>query len=70
MKKPYFGRLKKNILALAGQKGLTLEKLAIETDLSKSFISEFLAGKSSPSLETLKKIANALDVDVVDLLNK
>ena len=68
MKKPYSDRIRKNILALARRKGLTIEKVAVESDMSKSFLSEVISGRSSISLNKLKHLAEALDVDIVDLL--
>lgn len=49
--------------------GLTLEKLAYETDQSKGHLSDVERGHSRPSLATLAKIAERLGVDLVDLVN-
>ncbi len=68
MKKPYSDRLRKNLLALSRRRNITFEKLAIEADFSKSSISKIMAGQQSISLGALKRIAEALKVDVVDLL--
>lgn len=46
------------------EKGLSLRELAGKIDLSASFLSQIEQGKASPSIENLKKIANALDVRV------
>ena len=50
------------------QRKLTLEKLAVEADLTSSFVSQVLAGRSSISLAALERIAAVLDVDITELL--
>lgn len=46
------------------QNGLTLEKMAEQTGLTKSYLSMVELGKKSPPIATLSKIAHALDVDI------
>ena len=65
--KPFQRRIRKNILRLVGAKNITLERLALEADLTSSFVSQVLAGRSSISLASLERLAHALDVDVVEL---
>jgi transcriptional regulator with XRE-family HTH domain len=48
--------------------GLTQEKLAEKADLSTVFISRIERGKESPSVDSLVKIARALNVRVHDLV--
>ena len=50
------------------KKGLSQYKLAELTNLSTSYISEIETAKKIPSMETLINIANALEVDIWDLL--
>lgn len=50
------------------KKGLSLRDLAEVLELSASFLSQIEQGKASPSIENLKKIANALDVRVSYLI--
>jgi len=59
-------RIGKNITAIRKKKNLTLEKLAYENDISKGYLSEVESGKKLPSLKMLKKIAEALEVDIKD----
>jgi transcriptional regulator with XRE-family HTH domain len=66
--KPYQQRLRKNVLRLVRQKNLTLEKMAVEADLTSSFVSQVIAGRSSISLAALQRIAQVLEVDVTELL--
>jgi transcriptional regulator with XRE-family HTH domain len=55
-------RLRKLILA----KYRSLDRFYLETDFSKGHLSEILRGKGSPSVNTLIKLADALDVEACD----
>ncbi|MFP4467204.1 MAG: helix-turn-helix domain-containing protein [Candidatus Goldiibacteriota bacterium] len=44
--------------------GITQEQLSESVELSQNFISQLENGKKSPSIESLVKIANVLDVPV------
>jgi transcriptional regulator with XRE-family HTH domain len=55
-------RLRNLILA----KHRSLARFYLETDFSKGHLSEILRGKGSPSVNTLIKLAEALDLDVCD----
>jgi len=46
---------------------LTQEQLAEKVDLATRYISLIEVGRSSPSLETMESIANALGVEIKDL---
>ncbi len=48
--------------------GLTLEKLAYETDQSKGHLSDIERGYSRPSIATLNRIAEHLGVLLLDLV--
>jgi transcriptional regulator with XRE-family HTH domain len=48
-------------------KQITLQEVARETGLSKSFISQVEAGGANPSIGSLKKIADALAVPLAEL---
>ncbi len=50
------------------EKGYTLEQLAEQLDVSTTFIGQIERAKGIPSLETLVKIANALEVSTDSLL--
>lgn len=54
----------KEILA---QRGITLTDFAQSAGMSQSNLSNYINGKISPTLETVKKIATFLDIDVVEL---
>lgn len=52
------------IRELREEKKLTLRQLGIQTELDHSYIGKIERGKASPSIETLEKIADALDVEI------
>lgn len=60
-------RIGKNINRLRVKRGLTMEKLAYENDLSKGYLSEIEHGKKLPSLAALEKISDGLGVDIKEL---
>jgi len=57
----------KEILA---QRGITLKEFATASGISQSNLSNYLNGNISPTLETLKRIAANLGVDVVELFKE
>jgi transcriptional regulator with XRE-family HTH domain len=63
-------RLVSQIQNLAQQRGITLSHLPDYADVGRSHYWEVLKGRSSPTLEWIKKVADALGVDVGDLLAK
>jgi len=62
--------LSKNIMRLRKQKGLSQEKLARLSDVANNTIIKMESGENdNPTLETLRKVAKALDVSVDNLIN-
>lgn len=57
----------KEILAL---RGITLKEFSQRSGISQSNLSNYLNGNISPTLDTLKKIASFLDIDVVELFRE
>jgi transcriptional regulator with XRE-family HTH domain len=55
-------RVRKLILT----KHRSLDRFYLETDFSKGHLSDILRGKNSPSVDTLVKLAKALEADVRD----
>lgn len=49
-------------------KGWTQEVLSFEAEVNKNYISDLERGARNPTLKILIKIADALDVDIVELL--
>lgn len=60
--------LSANIKALRKQRGMTLQALGEVTDLSPGFLSQIESGQSSPSLASLRRIAQALGVSLFFLV--
>ena len=59
--------LGKRIKSLRKKAGLTQEELANAINISPHFLSRIENGKEKPSLDTIEKIAETLDVSVYDL---
>lgn len=59
--------LGKKIREIRKARKLTQEQLAERIDIGTPNISYFETGKFSPSIETLEKIAKALDVEIYQL---
>lgn len=51
------------------QKGYSQEKLAQEAEISKMSIRRYESGERQPGVETLKKIATALDVNLLNIVD-
>ena len=59
----------KTVKRLRGKTGLSQEKLARLADVSNNTIINIEAGKQdNPTIETLKKIAKALNIPIEDLI--
>lgn len=56
-----------NVRLLRRQRDLTQEQLASKVGVSSNFISLLENGDTSPSFDTLEKLAQALSVEVADL---
>jgi len=62
--------LSKNVKRLREAKGLSQEKLARLADVANNTLIKMETGENkNPTLETLKRVAKALDVSVDDLIN-
>ena len=57
-----------NMRNIRKQKSMTLQQLADILGCSQQNISQYESGKRTPKLKTIQKIADALDVNVNDLL--
>jgi len=55
---------------LRNEKGLSQEKLALNTDLDRTFISMLERGKRQPSLESILKLANSLNIPAHELIKE
>jgi len=62
--------LSKNIKKMREAKGLSQEKLARLADVANNTLIKMESGENqNPTLDTLKKVAKALEVSVDDLIN-
>jgi transcriptional regulator with XRE-family HTH domain len=48
-------------------KGMSAEKLALEIEMSRGYIYEFLNGKKNITIDTLQRIADGLEIKIRDL---
>jgi len=53
---------------LRKQKGFSQESFSFEVELHRTYISQLERGMKSPSLKTLYKISQALDIKLGDLM--
>jgi transcriptional regulator with XRE-family HTH domain len=60
--------LTSRVLELAKKKGYSINRLADFSGISRGHLSNVLRGQMSPTLKTLDRIAEALDVQAKDLL--
>lgn len=57
----------KEILA---QRGITLKDFAVSSGISQSNLSNYLNGNISPTLDTLKKMATTLNIELSELFKE
>lgn len=57
----------KHIQKLRELKGISQQDLAAKCNFEKSNMSRLEAGKVNPTLSTLEKVANALDITLAEL---
>lgn len=55
---------------ILSQKGITLKDFANTSGISQSNLSNYINGNISPTLDTLKKIASHLGIDLVELFKE
>ena len=60
--------LYENYERIRDARGYTNYRVAKEADISQSILSDWKTGKKTPTLSTLIKVADALDVLLPDLL--
>jgi len=58
------------IRRLRNEKGLSQAKLAVRADMDPATLNRLEQGKGNPNLKTLERVAEALGVEVADLLGK
>lgn len=67
-KKELIAKLGRRISIERKKRGITLEKLAYEMEISKGNLSDIENGKSDPRYTTLLKIADGLELPLSKLL--
>jgi len=63
-------KIAKRIIELRTKQGLTLEKLAFISGISKSTLSEIESAKSEVKVVTLYKITEALEISLEDFFKE
>ena len=58
----------RNVFIQMGEKGINKSQLTEKSGLNKMTISKLLNGKTDPKPETVKRIAEALGVEMKDLI--
>lgn len=66
--KEYLKKVALNIKRIRKEKGITQVDLAYSCGFEKQNMQRIEAGKTSPTLKTLLKISEALEVDIKDLI--
>ena len=59
----------KNVRRLRVEKGMTQERLAFAAELDLTYIGGIERGRRNPSLLVMARIADALEVELVELLD-
>lgn len=67
-KNTYLSYLGDRIRFYREKKGYSQLDLALEAKMSKNYLGELELGKRNPSILTLKKLADALEIDISYLL--
>jgi transcriptional regulator with XRE-family HTH domain len=59
-----------NLQRLRREKGLSQEELADRAQIHQTYLSGVERGKRNPTITVLQRIAQALNADIMDLLEK
>lgn len=60
----------KRIEVLRKKQNLSQEELAFKCELHRTYIGAIERGEKSPTLNTMEKIANGLNIEIVELFEK
>lgn len=61
-------KVRRNIIKIRTEKGYTQERLAYESGISKGYLSEIESGKKSPTVRTITKLAETLEISLADIV--
>jgi transcriptional regulator with XRE-family HTH domain len=64
------GTIAENVRRFRAERGIAQEKLALLAGVDRTMVSKIERKLTNPSIETLLKLANVLDVSVSNLLNE
>ncbi|MCG6189112.1 helix-turn-helix domain-containing protein [Maribellus maritimus] len=68
-KEDFLKKIGKNIVRLREKKGLRQIDLAIELDIDDSSLRRIESGRTNPTILTLKKIADVLEVNLSEIVD-
>lgn len=57
----------KRIKMLRNERGLSQEKLALKAGIDRTYLAGIESGKRNATIQSLEKIANALEIKIKDL---
>ncbi len=60
----------RRLARLREELGISMRELAVKAEVSASFVSRVEAGKASPTIMTLQKFLQALNVDVAEFFQR
>jgi transcriptional regulator with XRE-family HTH domain len=60
----------RNLRILRKQKGLSQEELAFQAGINRNYVGQIEREEKSPTVDTIEKLANTLDIDPVSFLGR
>ncbi|ABS17031.1 helix-turn-helix domain-containing protein [Brucella anthropi] len=63
-------RIAWNLRQIRSSQGITQENLAVDANVDRTAISGIETGDYNPTIDLLERLAEALSVDIVDLVSK
>lgn len=60
-------KISDNIRRIRNEKKISIVKLSVDSGISRSHLFYIETNRTSPTIDTLAKIAKALDINLVDL---
>ena len=61
-------RVRRNIIKIRNEKDYTQERLAYKSGISKGYLSEIESGKKSPTIRTITKLAETLEISLAEIV--
>ncbi|KAB2662047.1 helix-turn-helix transcriptional regulator [Brucella tritici] len=63
-------RIAWNLRQIRSNQGITQENLAVDANVDRTAISGIETGDYNPTIDLLERLAEALSIDIVDLVSK